>query len=81
MIHISKLGLLMERKGADKRRIPFTMEFVKQSTGQVVEVKEAVCTSTFSENRSANIMFLPSLEVRKISMLSIIKFNGEEVFV
>lgn len=71
----------MERTDNKKRRVPFSMDFVKQSSGEIVHVDEAICTSTYSENRTANIKFAKSNEVRKINMLGIIKFNGEEVFV
>ena len=81
MIHISKLQQLLERVDGNKRRVPFELTFIKKSTGEKVDVQKAVCTSTFAENRTANIMFYPSMETRTISMLSIVKFNGEEVFV
>jgi len=42
------------------------MKFVKLSTGEIVTVNEAVCTSSYSGNRTFNIMFLPSMQVRKI---------------
>lgn len=71
----------MERVSPGKKKVPFSMKFVKQSTGEVVNVEKAICTSTFAENRTANIMFLPSEQIRKISMLSILSFNDEEVFV
>lgn len=81
MIHISRLPDLMERVDKNKKRVPFSLVFVKKSTGEVLNAKEVVCTSTFAENRTANILFVDSREVRKISMLSIIRFNDEEVFV
>jgi len=79
MIHLSKLSLLMERLDKNRRKVPFSLTFVK-STGELVEIKEAVCTSTFNENHTANIMILPSREIRKIYLVSIIRFNNEVLF-
>lgn len=56
------------------------MKFVKAETGEIIEVKEAVCTSSYYFNSTCNIMFLPSLQVRTIFKLSIIEFNGQEVY-
>ena len=80
MIHASKLPILMQRLGKDRRRVPFSLSFVK-STGEIIHVAEAVCTSTFHANRTANIMLLPSKEVRTLPLISIIRFNSEDVFV
>lgn len=80
MIHFSKLAMLMERKDGNNRRVPFALKFVKAETGEVVTVKEAVCTSSFHENATFNIMILPSMQVRKIRKYSIIEFNGKELY-
>ncbi|MBW6491873.1 MAG: hypothetical protein K0B15_11845 [Lentimicrobium sp.] len=70
----------MERKDPQKQRIPFSLKFIKMSTGQIVNVKEAVCTSSYNEGKTCNLLFLPSLQVRKIHIISIVEFNGQEVF-
>jgi len=80
MIHISKLPMLMERLDKNKRRVPFSLIYVK-SSGECINIPEAVCTSTFAGNRTANIMLLPSKEVRTISMIGIMKFNDQDVIV
>jgi hypothetical protein len=72
--------MLMERKDGQNRRVSFSMKFCKQETGEIVTVKEAVCTSSYYHNSTCNIMFLPSLQVRTIHKLSIIEFNGQEVY-
>jgi len=79
MIHISQLPMLMERLDKNRRRIPFSCEVVTKS-GEKLPVAECVCTSTFSADRTANIMFLPSMEVRKVYIIGIIRFNDEEVY-
>jgi hypothetical protein len=83
MIHLSKIVQLMEMRGQDRRPKPFSLKFVK-STGQLVTVPEAVCTSSYSGgegNATVNIMCLPSKEVRKVKVLSIIEFNEQAVFI
>ena len=64
----------MERKDGHKRRVPFSLTFTKKN-GEKVNVEQAVCTSTFQENRTANIMLLPSMEVRTIYLIGITRFN------
>jgi hypothetical protein len=70
----------MERKGPDKKRIPFSLSFVKMSTGQIVKVEQAVCSSNFPGNKTCNLLFLPSNQVRKIHLIAIIEFNEQEVY-
>lgn len=78
MLHISKVTMLAETKEKGKRK-PFSCRFVKK-TGQIVEAKEVVCTSVHSVGRTMNLLW-PSGEVRKVKIISVIEFNGQEVFV
>jgi len=80
MIHIGRLPQLMERLDKDRRRIPFSCEVIVKS-GERIKVAECVCTSTHSKNRTANLMFLPSMEVRTVYLIAIVRFNDEEVFI
>lgn len=73
MIHIDDVRAnLNSKKECD-------IVFVKKS-GEVVRAKNIVCTSSFYQNNTFNILFLQSREVRKIHALLIIQFNGQEVF-
>lgn len=81
MIHVSRLHILMEQKDSQGRRAPFSMKFVKASTGEIVHVKEAVMTSSYEGNRTYNLKFIPSGQIRKIRQLSIIEFNREKVYI
>jgi len=80
MIHIGRLPQLIERLGKDRRRIPFSCEVIVKS-GERIKIDECVCTSTYNESRTANLMLLPSMEVRTVYMIGIVRFNGEEVFI
>lgn len=80
MIHIGALSILMERKDGNKRRVSFSLTFTKKN-GEKVNVEQAVCTSTFQGKRTANIMLIPSMEVRTIYLIGITRINDQEVFV
>lgn len=80
MIHIGRLPQLMERLDKNRRRIPFSCEVIVKS-GERIKVEECVCTSTYSADRTANLMFLPSMEVRTVYLIGIVRFNDEEVFI
>ena len=73
MIHLSKVLVLMDSKS------PFSLSFVKKSTGEIIEVKEAVSTSSSFENRTHNIQFTESNQIRKIKNILIVGFNGLKV--
>lgn len=79
MIHYSKLVQLMERR-EDGRPKPFSLSFVPISTGEIIKAENVVCTSYFRKGNRVNIMFLTSGEVRKIYLISVMKFNGQTVF-
>ena len=70
----------MDRLGKDRRRIPFSCEVIVKS-GERIKVAECVCTSTHSKDRTANIMLLPSMEVRTVYLIGIVRFNEEEVYI
>ena len=79
MIQLSRvLDLMNGLAGAEKRA--FSIKFVKRSGG-IVEGKECVCTSSFDRNKTQNIMFTESKQVRTVRNVSIVEFNGEEVFI
>jgi len=72
MIHLSQVKEAIEK---DKT---FSIKFIKSSTGEIIEIKEATCTSTFHKG-TANIKIISSGEIRKIKFISIIEYNGKEV--
>jgi hypothetical protein len=72
MIHISKVSKLAEEK-------PFDCTFIKQN-GDIVHCNNVTCTSVHSLGRTMNLKF-PNNEIRKIKLISIIEFNGMEVFI
>lgn len=81
MIHYSRIVSIMERKGPDGLPVPFALKYVKIGNGKIMEVKEAVLTSSYHGNRFVNIKFLPSNEIRKLRRILIIEFNGEKVYI
>lgn len=47
--------------------------------GNVIEANGVVCTSSFHENNTFNLLYTVSREVRKIRAWNILELNGEEV--
>lgn len=70
----------MEKKDPNGRRLPFSLKFVKASTGEVVTIKQAVLTSSYEGNRTYNLKLLPSGQIRKIRQLSVVEIEGEKVY-
>ena len=79
MIHVSKISLLAEQMENGQPKL-FSCKFVKRTTGEIVTVEKCFCTSVHSEGGTMNIKF-PNGQIRKIRILSIIEFNGVEVYV
>lgn len=73
MIHISEVHRIVERG-------EFSLKFVATS-GEIIDVKRAICSSFHSEGRTMNIKFCDSGQIRKVRRCSIIEINGKEVVV
>jgi hypothetical protein len=71
MILLSNLHKFVE-KGS------FSIAFVAEK-GEIIVVKEAICTSWHSKGRTMNIKILASGEIRTIRRCTIIAFNDQEV--
>lgn len=78
MIHVSKITSIAERKDSSGKPVPFSFRAVLLS-GEVIEHNDCIMTSHHSEGRTVNIKFAGG-EIRKIKLISFIKFNGQEVF-
>jgi hypothetical protein len=72
MIHSSRIHELVEILKV------FSIAWVTKS-GEKVYVRKARCTSFHSKGETMNIMILESGQIRTITRISIIEFNGEEV--
>lgn len=79
MIHGSKIPEVMahlDDKGKPKR---FNITFRKISTGELVELNNVTMTSYF-HRQGTLVLLLPNDQFRKISLVSIITFNGKEMY-
>jgi hypothetical protein len=81
MLHYSRIVDIMERKGPDRFPVPFSLRYVKMDNGKIMDVAQAVITSSYRGNRYVNIKFLPSNEIRKIRRILIIEFNGQKIYI
>lgn len=52
---------------------------VWDNEGNIVEMRNVVCSSSYKENNTFNLLCTISREVRKIRAWNIIELNGEEV--
>lgn len=71
-MHISQLHKVIERG-------EFSMVFVS-AKGEKITIQRGVCTSWHSAGRTLNILICASGQVRTVRRVSIIEFNGEEIY-
>lgn len=77
MIHISALIAITEGAAKDQ---PFAFKYVTKS-GEVLEGSKCVVTSSNFKRRTKNIKWMESEEIRTVRAVSIIEFNGKEVYI
>ena len=78
MIHNSRINIITERKDLHGDPVPFTFKTITKG-GQIIEGSICIVTSSNFSNKTRNIKFLDSGEIRTIRNLSIIELNGVEV--
>jgi hypothetical protein len=78
MIHSSKINIITEKKDASGRPLPFDFEAITLE-GERIQGKNCVVTSSNYENKTRNILFIDSQEIRKLRNISFIEINGVEV--
>lgn len=72
--------MITERKDARGNLVPFDFKAITLN-GELVEGRGVVCTSSNNKNRTRNIKWPESKEMRKFRDISIIELNGQEVTV
>ena len=80
LIHISKVHELATRTDAHGQLVPFTVTFIKLSTGEII-TGTVVCTSKYFQNRTLNLKWVDSSAFRTIRIITIIAFNGIETYI
>ncbi|MBE0663745.1 MAG: hypothetical protein IH597_14920 [Bacteroidales bacterium] len=80
MIHFGKLPMLMDRKDASGNPLPFSLKYVKKSTGEEIYIDQAVLTSS-NHLEYFNVKILASGEIRKLILPLITEFNGTKTFI
>jgi hypothetical protein len=81
MIYQRALHMILEKKDANGKPKAFSFVFVKKSTGEVIRVLDAICTSFDYKKRCINVKVSGSEEIRTIRTLTIIEFNDQEVVI
>lgn len=77
MLHISALTALTE---GTRKHEPFSFKYVTRD-GEILEGENCEVTSSNHQRRTKNIRWPESNEIRTIREVSIIEFNGKEVFI
>lgn len=75
MLHTSLLRKIL-RDGK-----PFNCKCWKIGTAEILTYNNVVCTSTFFENNTANLLFVESRQVRKVRIITIFEVNDEEIYI
>ena len=75
MIHASLLRKILR----DKK--PFNCRVWNMKTAEILTYNNVVCTSTYFENNTANLLFIDSREIRKVRFICIFEINDEEIYI
>ncbi|MBC8490460.1 MAG: hypothetical protein H8D45_30975 [Bacteroidetes bacterium] len=78
MIHYSKLNILTEKKDGRGNAVPFDFKAITLK-GELIEGRGCIVTSSNFKNKTRNIKFPESGEIRKLRNISFIEINGVEV--
>jgi hypothetical protein len=76
----SELWEKMEQKDTNGVPVPFSLVFVKKSTGAIVHVPKCTCTSIHSKGSTVNIKLDGETHPKTIRKCLIIAFNGASVY-
>ena len=74
MMHINSL-----RESLRNNNTPFSCG-VWKSNGEKMFCENVVCTSTFFEKDTANLLFIESREIRKVKIKNFFEFNNQEIY-
>lgn len=80
-IHWSKIWAVMGKKDAAGRSVPFTMEYVKKSTGEKKEYLNCRLSSIHTKGVTVNIKIDGDIEPQTYRKCLITKFNGMSVYI
>ena len=75
MMHINALREALN----NNNNIPFSCG-VWKANGEKMYCRNVVCTSTYFEKDSANLLFIDSREVRKVRIKAFFEYNDQEIY-
>ena len=70
----------MNRMDSSGRPLPFSLKYVKKSTGEIIAIDNAVLTSS-NHLDYLNVKILASGEIRKLILPLIIEFNNAPTYI
>jgi hypothetical protein len=83
MIHLNDALTKSEEKDLNGKPLPFAIEFIKLSTGEVVKIDKAIragLNHNMNNNATIGIRAIGSDQVRAVKIRLIKSFNNEKVF-
>ena len=73
MLHLSKIDILLERNK------PMDITYTKRSTGEIIDLKEAIVTSIYGKEGTVNVV-LPNDERRTLRKILIDRIDDTKIF-
>lgn len=79
-IHFSKLFKALEEMEKSPDPVPFSLTFVKRSTGKIVHVPSCTLTSFHTKGSTLNILHPGETKPKSVRKCLITEFNGKSVY-
>lgn len=81
LLSYRRMRILLYRLDARGRRIPFTIRFVSQKDGQLIEWRNVVCTSRNAKNRTHTFFSTESHNYRTVKDILILMIDDYKISV
>ncbi len=79
-IHISEVYKLIQETDEKGKPKPFSIVFVKRSSGEIRKVESCTLTSFHTKGSTINILYPNDITPHTIRKCLIIEFNGKKVY-
>lgn len=81
MLSYKRMRLLLYRADSQGKRIPFSIRFVSQQTGELIEWNQVVCTSRNAKNRTHTFISTISHNYRTVKDILILSIDDYKIIV
>lgn len=80
-LHYTQISRLVEKKDGNGNLVPFSITYIKRSTGERIIMDNVVCTSSHHRPVSINVKSNTSEEIRKLRAILVEQINSTKIFV